>query len=714
MSKKENGIVGLIVILLLGYLVSPWVQLLRIKNAFMEQDVVGLERYVDWTTVRNGLKEDMTALLGERVASKDDDFVKGMALLLGPTIIDRIVSTVSAATTLKFFQKNNLQETWGNSDAFLFNGNYTAIDEFSVWLKDGSKSRIVMSFDHFQWVVKRVVLDGDMAKILAELGSGQEAGATNSTASNLANLELPKNETFHFGQNALRIHYEDQRSLYGNEAFLNDKSIVQNDYVHLYKALPNEEKPELVILANTCSGTACTFNELTVVDLSTTPPVFNSEICVPYDDLGSGSKDDLVRLSYSKDMLKIDTETCDKNKFGDQIKASYIYDRKIHALYRDGDFDKNLLSFANQHPDVLFSEGSIYRPNLVKLLGDQFRDVRDRLGMSDSIQIKEGKYLFSSGCMRHACGTSDDQAAIIIDLATKEAWVAWTDSGIMHFRLTKPLAELNEISSNDYDVSHLLTKWGGDIGAYKKNKTLWMTIEKELIRGNFDLEYNRTNFDNLPTTQKMTMQESLLLKRQISSCWLSTSKGLKSTYPSVDLIINVNPNRSIRDASVENQNRAENDPSFRLVAESAIRALKEKDCQTLDLPISKFDVWKTIRFRFDPKVISQQNRSSQNEASEKALKPLNSSASGVPPVLIRVISDKDWPFVRQALQFAFSLGEKKEAVNWENSGTGTTGSVYQSGDGVSPDGCRQFRVTNLSAPNSISSNIDVCADGGFR
>jgi hypothetical protein len=571
-----------------------------------------------------------------------------------------------------------------------------------------------MSFDHFQWVVKRVVLDGDMAKILAELGSGQEAGATNSTASNLANLELPKNEIFHFGQNSLRIHYEDQRSLYGNEAFLNDRSIVQNDYVHLYKALPNEEKPELVILANTCSGTACTFNELTVVDLSTTPPVFNSEICVPYDGLGSGAKDDLIRISYSKDMLKIDTETCDKNKFGDQRKASYIYDRKIHALYRDGDFDKSLLGFANQHPDVLFSENSIYRQNLVSLLGDQFRDVRDRLGMSDSLQIKEGKYLFTSGCMRHACGTSDDQAVLIIDLRTKEAWAAWTDSGIVHFRLTRPLAELKEISSDDYDISHLLTKWGGDIGAYKKNETLWMTIEKELIRGNFELDYNKPSFSNLPTTEKLTMQESLLLKRQISSCWLSTSKGLKPTDPSVDLIINVNPDRSIRDADVENQNRLKNDSSFHLVAETAIRALKERDCQTLDLPASKFDVWKTIRFRFDPKIIPQQNRSFQKVSGEESPTPLNASGNGVPPVLIRVISNEDWPFVRQALQFAFSLGEKKEAVNWENTATGTTGSVYQSGDGESPDGCRQFRVTNLSMRSSMSSNIDVCSDGDYR
>ena len=69
---------------------------------------------------------------------------------------------------------------------------------------------------------------------------------------------------------------------------------------------------------------------------------------------------------------------------------------------------------------------------------------------------------------------------------------------------------------------------------------------------------------------------------------------------------------------------------------------------------------------------------------------------------------KDWEAVKNALAFAYSLGDEKQAVAWNG---GQSGSVIQSGTGVI-DGCRQYKVS--AAGTSDFGYVNVCDDGSYK
>ena len=61
----------------------------------------------------------------------------------------------------------------------------------------------------------------------------------------------------------------------------------------------------------------------------------------------------------------------------------------------------------------------------------------------------------------------------------------------------------------------------------------------------------------------------------------------------------VNPDRTVSNARILDTNRMQNDPYFRTVAESALRAVLNPACHTLKLPSDKYEVWKKFIFKFE-------------------------------------------------------------------------------------------------------------------
>ncbi len=133
----------------------------------------------------------------------------------------------------------------------------------------------------------------------------------------------PKDEFLTYGKNSVKIHYDNRKSLFGNSAFANERKIVENDYVALYKTFPNKNNPQIVFIAEDCGGSACSSSSLTLVDLTISPPITQDSFCVPYDSLVMGPKDDLVKIAYSDDNIKIDSEDCRENKLGDTLQVAY-------------------------------------------------------------------------------------------------------------------------------------------------------------------------------------------------------------------------------------------------------------------------------------------------------------------------------------------------------------------------------------------------------
>ena len=63
----------------------------------------------------------------------------------------------------------------------------------------------------------------------------------------------------------------------------------------------------------------------------------------------------------------------------------------------------------------------------------------------------------------------------------------------------------------------------------------------------------------------------------------------------------MNPDRTVRSASVADQLRYSRDSHFRAAADSALRALRNPRCSPLELPEDKYEQWREITIRFDPR-----------------------------------------------------------------------------------------------------------------
>lgn len=102
------------------------------------------------------------------------------------------------------------------------------------------------------------------------------------------------------------------------------------------------------------------------------------------------------------------------------------------------------------------------------------------------------------------------------------------------------------------------------------------------------------------SAQRMTIIEEDALRRQVEACWNMPVGGRDAQTLVVETIIDVNPDRTVKNVEIVDKKRYSSDPFFRVVADSATRALRHPKCSPLDLPEGKYDQWKRIEFTFDP------------------------------------------------------------------------------------------------------------------
>lgn len=104
-----------------------------------------------------------------------------------------------------------------------------------------------------------------------------------------------------------------------------------------------------------------------------------------------------------------------------------------------------------------------------------------------------------------------------------------------------------------------------------------------------------------PVIDRVTAGELGAFKRQIQGCWNLLPGATNADAIAVNLTINVNPDRTVRDVTITDQDRYNADSIFRAAADNAIRALRHPDCTPLDLPVNKYEQWRSITLNFDPK-----------------------------------------------------------------------------------------------------------------
>ncbi len=102
-------------------------------------------------------------------------------------------------------------------------------------------------------------------------------------------------------------------------------------------------------------------------------------------------------------------------------------------------------------------------------------------------------------------------------------------------------------------------------------------------------------------SQKLSMSELDALKRQIEGCWNFPAGALNAQDLVVEIRVLVNRDRTVRQASIVDVARMRRDPYYRSAAESARRAVLNPRCSPLKLPPAKYDLWRSMTLRFDPR-----------------------------------------------------------------------------------------------------------------
>lgn len=100
---------------------------------------------------------------------------------------------------------------------------------------------------------------------------------------------------------------------------------------------------------------------------------------------------------------------------------------------------------------------------------------------------------------------------------------------------------------------------------------------------------------------KLTISEEDALRQQIRGCWNVPVGARDIENITVEVYIQVNPDRTLKDAIIVDQARLSRDSFFRAVAESALRALRNPRCSPLALPPEKYQQWQETIFNFNPK-----------------------------------------------------------------------------------------------------------------
>jgi len=100
----------------------------------------------------------------------------------------------------------------------------------------------------------------------------------------------------------------------------------------------------------------------------------------------------------------------------------------------------------------------------------------------------------------------------------------------------------------------------------------------------------------------LSITELDLIRRQLAACWNvpAGARDAKDLY--VDIRVDMNPDGTVRTATVVGSSGA-GGPFAKAAADSALRAVKNPQCNPLKLPLDRYDQWKTIEIRFDPQHI---------------------------------------------------------------------------------------------------------------
>ncbi len=99
---------------------------------------------------------------------------------------------------------------------------------------------------------------------------------------------------------------------------------------------------------------------------------------------------------------------------------------------------------------------------------------------------------------------------------------------------------------------------------------------------------------------RLTISEIDAVRRQIEPCWNVQIGARNPEELIVDVRVYMNRDGTVRKVQIIDTARMRSDVFFRAAADSARRAVQNKNCTPLNLPADKYDRWQQMVLRFDP------------------------------------------------------------------------------------------------------------------
>ncbi|MDH5748322.1 MAG: TonB C-terminal domain-containing protein, partial [Rhodospirillales bacterium] len=99
----------------------------------------------------------------------------------------------------------------------------------------------------------------------------------------------------------------------------------------------------------------------------------------------------------------------------------------------------------------------------------------------------------------------------------------------------------------------------------------------------------------------LSISEIDLVRQQIARCWNLPAGAKGAENMAVQISVVMNPDGRVQSATINNKLRMTADSFYRSMAESARRAVLNKNCQPFKLPPDRYDIWKTMTLNFDPR-----------------------------------------------------------------------------------------------------------------
>lgn len=101
--------------------------------------------------------------------------------------------------------------------------------------------------------------------------------------------------------------------------------------------------------------------------------------------------------------------------------------------------------------------------------------------------------------------------------------------------------------------------------------------------------------------EQLTISEQDALKRQLAGCWYVQAGAKYAEELIVEIRVEMNRDRTVNRASILDKGEYNRNNHYRAAADAALRAIRNPKCSPLKLPPEKYDEWKTVLIRFDPR-----------------------------------------------------------------------------------------------------------------